>query len=178
MQERWISPLAVRFSQGKIHPFFHERGPISEAGRNGTFPSLSLFFFSVLCFCLFSFFLLFFRLCKAVSSQVMLQIKLANVKEKNLRTKPGPPGPGPVGMKCIATRNKGIATRNKKPILAMPLLLVATSRLFFTLIVTPVYQSMLQPACICMPCCGFDTLRLFSEAPKAWRFQKLLFWGQ
>ena len=30
-QERWISPLAVRFSQGKIHPFFHERGPISEA---------------------------------------------------------------------------------------------------------------------------------------------------
>ncbi|CAE7852339.1 Slc47a1, partial [Symbiodinium necroappetens] len=28
--ERWISPLAVRFSQGKIHPFFHERGPISE----------------------------------------------------------------------------------------------------------------------------------------------------
>ncbi|CAE7737204.1 Slc47a1 [Symbiodinium sp. CCMP2592] len=29
-EERWISPLAVRFSQGKIHPFFHERGPISE----------------------------------------------------------------------------------------------------------------------------------------------------
>ena len=33
MKERWISPLAVRFSQGKIHPFFHERGPISEALR-------------------------------------------------------------------------------------------------------------------------------------------------
>jgi hypothetical protein len=29
-EERWVSPLAVRFSQGKIHPFFHERGPISE----------------------------------------------------------------------------------------------------------------------------------------------------
>eukprot|EP00435_Cladocopium_sp_Y103_P022505 s321_g5.t1 len=29
-EDRWISPLAVRFSQGKIHPFFHERGPISE----------------------------------------------------------------------------------------------------------------------------------------------------
>jgi len=29
-EERFISPLAVRFSQGKIHPFFHERGPISE----------------------------------------------------------------------------------------------------------------------------------------------------
>lgn len=29
-EERWISPLAVRFSQGKIHPFFHERGPILE----------------------------------------------------------------------------------------------------------------------------------------------------
>lgn len=29
-EERWISPLAVRFSQGKIHPFFHERGPICE----------------------------------------------------------------------------------------------------------------------------------------------------
>jgi len=29
-EERWISPLLVRFSQGKIHPFFHERGPISE----------------------------------------------------------------------------------------------------------------------------------------------------
>ena len=34
-QERWISPLAVRFSQGKIHPFFHERGPISEAPLHG-----------------------------------------------------------------------------------------------------------------------------------------------
>ena len=137
-------------------------------------PFSSFLFFVSVCF-LFSFVLPFVQ---SGSSQVMLQIKLANVKEKNLRTKPGPPGPGPVGMKCIATRNKGIATRNKKPLLAMPLLLVATSRLFFTLIVTPVYQSMLQPACICMPCCGFDTLRLFSEAPKAWRFQKLLFWGQ
>lgn len=29
-EERLISPLVVRFSQGKIHPFFHERGPISE----------------------------------------------------------------------------------------------------------------------------------------------------
>jgi len=29
-EERWTSPLAVRFSQGKIHPFFHERGPICE----------------------------------------------------------------------------------------------------------------------------------------------------
>lgn len=29
-EERWVSPLEVRFSQGKIHPFFHERGPISE----------------------------------------------------------------------------------------------------------------------------------------------------
>lgn len=29
-EEKWVSPLAVRFSQGKIHPFFHERGPISE----------------------------------------------------------------------------------------------------------------------------------------------------
>jgi hypothetical protein len=29
-EERWVSPLMVRFSQGKIHPFFHERGPISE----------------------------------------------------------------------------------------------------------------------------------------------------
>lgn len=29
-EERWVSPLSVRFSQGKIHPFFHERGPISE----------------------------------------------------------------------------------------------------------------------------------------------------
>eukprot|EP00930_Biecheleria_cincta_P008650 TRINITY_DN11017_c0_g1_i1.p1 TRINITY_DN11017_c0_g1~~TRINITY_DN11017_c0_g1_i1.p1 ORF type:complete len:716 (-),score=131.15 TRINITY_DN11017_c0_g1_i1:152-2299(-) len=29
-EERWISPLAVRFSQGKIHPFFHERGPVCE----------------------------------------------------------------------------------------------------------------------------------------------------
>eukprot|EP00929_Paragymnodinium_shiwhaense_P107186 TRINITY_DN7324_c0_g3_i1.p1 TRINITY_DN7324_c0_g3~~TRINITY_DN7324_c0_g3_i1.p1 ORF type:complete len:656 (+),score=140.32 TRINITY_DN7324_c0_g3_i1:76-2043(+) len=29
-EERWISPFAVRFSQGKIHPFFHERGPIYE----------------------------------------------------------------------------------------------------------------------------------------------------
>jgi hypothetical protein len=43
-EERWVSPLAVRFSQGKIHPFFHERGPISEvllqisakADENGT----------------------------------------------------------------------------------------------------------------------------------------------
>jgi len=29
-EEQWVSPLLVRFSQGKIHPFFHERGPISE----------------------------------------------------------------------------------------------------------------------------------------------------
>merc|ERR1719321_1101611 len=29
-EERWVCPLGVRFSQGKIHPFFHERGPISE----------------------------------------------------------------------------------------------------------------------------------------------------
>lgn len=29
-EERWICPLMVRFSQGKIHPFFHGRGPISE----------------------------------------------------------------------------------------------------------------------------------------------------
>jgi len=29
-EERWICPLLVRFSQGKIHPFFHGRGPISE----------------------------------------------------------------------------------------------------------------------------------------------------
>jgi hypothetical protein len=29
-EERFVSPLAVRFSQGKIHPFFHERGPICE----------------------------------------------------------------------------------------------------------------------------------------------------
>mmetsp|Transcript_38365 Transcript_38365/g.90166 ORF Transcript_38365/g.90166 Transcript_38365/m.90166 type:complete len:743 (+) Transcript_38365:91-2319(+) len=27
---RWVSPLAVRFSQGKVHPFFHARGPITE----------------------------------------------------------------------------------------------------------------------------------------------------
>mmetsp|Transcript_41407 Transcript_41407/g.75007 ORF Transcript_41407/g.75007 Transcript_41407/m.75007 type:complete len:627 (-) Transcript_41407:60-1940(-) len=27
---QWVSPLAVRFSQGKVHPFFHERGPITE----------------------------------------------------------------------------------------------------------------------------------------------------
>jgi len=29
-EERWVCPLLVRFSQGKIHPFFHGRGPISE----------------------------------------------------------------------------------------------------------------------------------------------------
>lgn len=29
-EEQWVSPLLIRFSQGKIHPFFHERGPISE----------------------------------------------------------------------------------------------------------------------------------------------------
>lgn len=29
-EEQWVSPLMIRFSQGKIHPFFHERGPISE----------------------------------------------------------------------------------------------------------------------------------------------------
>lgn len=27
---RWVSPLAIRFSQGKVHPFFHERGPVTE----------------------------------------------------------------------------------------------------------------------------------------------------
>ena len=41
-KERWISPLAVRFSQGKIHPFFHERGPISEAGSALETPRRSL----------------------------------------------------------------------------------------------------------------------------------------
>ena len=41
-QERWISPLAVRFSQGKIHPFFHERGPISEALSNSLTVELML----------------------------------------------------------------------------------------------------------------------------------------
>mmetsp|Transcript_74183 Transcript_74183/g.214907 ORF Transcript_74183/g.214907 Transcript_74183/m.214907 type:complete len:524 (+) Transcript_74183:1773-3344(+) len=29
-EERWVCPLLVRFSQGKIHPLFHGRGPISE----------------------------------------------------------------------------------------------------------------------------------------------------